>query len=100
MKKLFIVTDGENTRVISENVLVKDLSEVLKQQNLKVKRKDVEQFVEGAMNEHNGHAMDNTMYTNLLKDYSKSLAEYSNLTPYSYYIKSVLTNPDECILHD
>ena len=85
MKKVFIVTNEGNTRVISENVLVKDLSEALKQQNLKVKRKDVELFVECAMDEHNGCAMDNTMYTNLLKDYSKSLAEYSNLTPYLYY---------------
>ena len=87
MKKVFIVTNEGNTRVISENVLVKDLSETLKQQNLKVKRKDVEQFVECAMDEHNGRAMDNTMYTNLLKEYSKSLAEYSNLTPYLYYRK-------------
>ena len=87
MKKVFIVTNEGNTRVISENVLVKDLSEVLKQQNLKVKRKDVELFVEGAIDEHNGCAMDNTMYTNLLKDYSKSLAEYSHLTPYLYYRK-------------
>ena len=85
MKKVFIVTNEGNTRVISENVLVKDLSEVLKKQNLKVKRKDVELFVEGAMDEHNGRAMDNTMYTNLLNDYSKSLADYSNLTPYLYY---------------
>jgi hypothetical protein len=88
MKKVFIVTNEGNTRVISENVLVKDLSEVLKQQNLKVKRKDVEQFVKGAMDEHNGRSMDNTMYTNLLNDYSKSLTEYSNLTPYLYYRKS------------
>ena len=87
MKKVFIVTNEDNTRVISENVLVKDLSEVLKQQNLKVKRKDVELFVEGAMDEHNGRAMDNKMYTNLLKDYSKSLAEYTILTPYLYYRK-------------
>ena len=87
MKKVFIVTNEGNTRVISENVLVKDLSEALKQQNLKVKRKDVELFVEGAMDEHNGRSMDNTMYTNLLKDYSKSLDEYSNLTPYLYYRK-------------
>ena len=87
MKKVFIVTNEGNTRVISENVLVKDLSEVLKQQNLKVKRKDVELFVEGAMDEHNGRAMDNKMYTNLLKDYSKSLSEYTILTPYLYYRK-------------
>lgn len=87
MKKVFIVTNEGNTRVISENVLVKDLSEVLKQQNLKVKRKDVELFVEGAMDEHNGRAMDNKIYTNLLKDYSKSLAEYTILTPYLYYRK-------------
>lgn len=87
MKKVFIVTNEGNTRVISENVLVKDLSEVLKQQNLKVKRKDVELFVEGAMDVHNGRAIDNDMYTNLLNDYSKSLAEYSNLTPYLYYRK-------------
>lgn len=85
MKKVFIVTNEGNTRVISENVLVKDLSEALKQENLKVKRKVVEQFAEGAMDEHNGKAMDNTVYTNLLKEYTKSLAEFSNITPYLYY---------------
>lgn len=83
MKKVFIVNSEQCTRVISANVLANDLKGIL---NKPVKRRDVELFAEEAVNDNSGRALDANEYTDMLTNYCRTLEQFSDLTPYTFYL--------------
>lgn len=83
MKKVFIVNSEQGTRVITANVLANDLKKTL---DKPVKRRDVELFAEEAVNDNSGRALDANEYVDMLSNYSRTLENYSTLTPYTFYL--------------
>jgi hypothetical protein len=92
MKKVFIVTGQEGTKIVTESVLTSDLKDAMASANYKnlsaVKRKDVEEFAAEIMNEMNGQSQPESAYNSMLRMWSESLVEYANLTPYNYFLQT------------
>ena len=87
MKKVFIVNTEDGTRVISANVLAKDIQEIIKENGFtEVKRKDVELFAEETVQENFGKAISYLEYKPALKQYVDCLVEYTKLTPYQFFM--------------
>ena len=82
MKKVFIVTCPEGTRVITNTLLTNDLREKL---DGSVRRTDVEAFVKEAMDEFDGYSFNHKEYTAMITTWCKSIVDYNNLTPYSFH---------------
>ena len=91
MKKVFIVTGQEGTKIVTESVLTNDLKDSIAQANYPnlsaVKRKDVEEFAAEIMNEMNGQSQPESAYHSMLRLWSESIVEYANLTPYNYFLQ-------------
>jgi len=86
MKKVFLVSTEKGTKIISENVLVKELKEVIKARGSKCKTTEVEKFVAEALAELDGKSMDNETYEAKITEFATALIKYSELTPYTFYI--------------
>lgn len=92
MKKVFIVTCQEGTKIVTESVLTNDLKDTIAHENYpnlsSIKRKDVEEFAAEIMNEMNGQSQPESAYNSMLRMWGESLVEYTNLTPYNYFMQT------------
>ena len=99
MAKVILVYDSEkqNSRVVSEGVLLKDIRKVLALQESpkvkvkgspKVKVKDVKEFAKDFMSEHNGSTLTLGAYESHVNKAAESLSKFVNLTPYQYYTQN------------
>lgn len=88
MKKVFLVIGGNGTKIISENVLVKDLKqtiEAMSTEDVKVKQRDVESFANDVLAHLDGSSINESNYKSELSNYAQALIKYTVLTPYNFY---------------
>ena len=96
MKPLFIVNDAQGTKVVSANVLTKDIRDVFAQHNItNYKRCDVESLAEDVVIEKAGKAISSEEYAQMINQYVYVLQEYNNITPYRYLVDVVIPRHDE-----
>ena len=90
MAKVILVYDSEkqNSRVVSEGVLLKDIRKALAQGSSKVKVKIAKEFAKDFMSEHNGSTLTLGAYESHVNKAAESLSKFVNLTPYQYYTQN------------
>lgn len=87
MKKVFLVSTEKGTKIISESVLVKELKQLIKEVNVKVKQRDIENFTSEALSTLDGLSVSEEYFINMLKEYATALIGYASLTPFGFYKK-------------